>query len=155
MDEGQLYHHFLWVSAAIIAVTTFVHSVFIASAAVALRMFIRPAMGVFRFMRDSAVLAVLALWLMAAHLFQIIMWAWVFVHNELLPSWEAAIYFAAACYTTLGFGDLLLPEQWRLLSGVTAANGFLLFGLSTAFLFEVLRQLNLAGRAPRSETADA
>ncbi len=145
MEDPQLYHHIWLVSAGMIAGTTVVHAVFIASAAVALRFIVRPARGVFRFFRDSAVLAVLALWLMAAHLFKIVMWAGIFLHNELFDGWEAAIYFAAACYTTLGFGDLLLPAQWRLLSGATAANGFMLFGLTTAFLFEVLRQLNLAG----------
>ena len=45
--------------------------------------------------------------------------------------------------TTLGFGDLLLPQPWRLLAGMEAANGFLTFGLLTALLIEGLRQVRL------------
>lgn len=147
MEQTEFYHQLWILAAAMIAATTFVHAAFIAAAAVALRAFTSPAHGVYRFLRDSAVVAALALWLMAAHAIKITMWAWVYIHNDLFPGWEPALYFSAASYTTLGFGDLLLPEQWRLLSGATAANGFLLFGLSTAFMFEVMRQLNLSGRS--------
>jgi hypothetical protein len=43
----------------------------------------------------------------------------------------------------LGFGDVLLPQDWRILAGMTAANGFLNFGLLTALLIEALRQIRL------------
>lgn len=148
MEQAQFYPQ-LWVSAGMIATTTFVHGVFIAAAAALLRGFIGGMRGVSRFFRDSMVLVLLALWLMTAHLIKIAMWAWVYIQHDLFTGWEPALYFSAASYTTLGFGDILLPEQWRLLSGATAANGFLLFGLSTAFLFEVMRQLNMAGHQSR------
>ena len=51
------------------------------------------------------------------------------------------MYFSAITFTTVGFGDATLPEEWRQLSGVLGANGLILFSLSTAFLFEVLRRL--------------
>jgi len=47
-------------------------------------------------------------------------------------------------YTTLGFGDVLLPQEWRLLSGMAAVNGLLNIGLVTAFLVEGLRQVRLS-----------
>ena len=46
--------------------------------------------------------------------------------------------------TTLGYGDIILPTDWRLLSGVCAANGLLLFGLCAAFLYELFVRLNKA-----------
>jgi hypothetical protein len=46
-------------------------------------------------------------------------------------------------FTTLGFGDVTLPHDWRLLSGIIAANGLILFGLNTAFLIEILNRLFL------------
>jgi voltage-gated potassium channel Kch len=52
-----------------------------------------------------------------------------------------ALYFATITYTTLGYGDIVLEAQYRMLSGIEAANGFLLFGWTTAFLFEIISQL--------------
>ena len=144
MEHGQLYHQ-LVISGVLIAATTFVHGVFVASAAAILRTTKQPARGVFRFFRDSIVLVILVLWLMLAHGIEIAMWAKTYLHYDLFESWETALYFSSASYTTLGFGDVLLPEDWRLLAGAVAANGFLLFGLSAAFLFDAAGQLRLAG----------
>ncbi len=55
---------------------------------------------------------------------------------------EATLYFAAATLTKLGYGNLILPISWRLLTGIFAANGLLLFGLCAAFLFEVFAWLH-------------
>jgi len=55
---------------------------------------------------------------------------------------EVAVYFSLVAYTTLGFGDVILPEQWHILAGLTAANGFLVFGWSTAFHVEYVSRLN-------------
>ena len=147
MDHAQLYQQ-LWVSAVMIGATTFVHGLFVASAAVLVRTFAGPLHGLRRYMRDAALLVTLGLWLTAAHVFEIAMWAWLYLRYDLFDGWEPALYFAAACFTTLGFGDLLLPEAWRLLSGATAANGFLLFGLSAAFLFDAVGKFHLAGGGP-------
>lgn len=144
MDHGQLYHQ-LAISAVLIAATTFVHAVFVATAAAVFRTVKQRAWGVIRFLRDSLVMVFLVLWLMIAHVIEIWMWASTYLVYDLFDTLETALYFSAASYTTLGFGDVLLPEGWRLLSGATAANGFLLFGLSAAFLFDAAGQLRLAG----------
>lgn len=59
----------------------------------------------------------------------------------IFADFEASLYFSMISFTTLGFGDVILPDNWRLLSGFIATDGFILFGLNTAFLFEVLRRL--------------
>lgn len=79
----------------------------------------------------------------------VVMWLWaLFLYQlGLFPSLEAAIYFTSVAFTTLGFGDITLSIEWRLLSGMVATNGFILFGLGTAFLFEAIirfRNLRLA-----------
>lgn len=148
MADAQLYHQ-LWVSAALIAATTFVHAIFVAAAAAIFRAVKGPVWGVFRFLRDSVVLVILVLLLMAAHVIEMGMWAQTYLHFGLFEDFETALYFSASSYTTLGFGDVLAPEEWRLLSGATAANGFLLFGLSAAFLFDAAGQLRLAGQRNR------
>ncbi len=143
MQHLQLYQQ-LWISAAMIAATTFVHGLFVASAAAMFRTATRRARGIVRFLRDSFSLVFLVLWLMAAHVIEIAMWGGSFLHYDVFADFETALYFSAASYTTLGFGDVLAPLEWRLLSGAAAANGLLLFGLSAAFMFDAARQLNLA-----------
>ncbi|MEM1051535.1 MAG: ion channel [Pseudomonadota bacterium] len=69
------------------------------------------------------------------------LWAGLFVALGIFPSFEPALYIAMISATTLGYGDVTLPSQWRLLAGFIATDGFILFGLDTAFLFEVMRRL--------------
>lgn len=64
-------------------------------------------------------------------------------------TFEASVYFSLVAFTTLGFGDLLLPMEWRLLGGLAAANGLLLFGLLTAMLVETLRETRARQREMR------
>ena len=54
---------------------------------------------------------------------------------------EASVYFSIVAFTTLGFGDILLPPEWRLLAGLAAVNGLMMIGLMTAMLVEVLRRV--------------
>jgi hypothetical protein len=56
------------------------------------------------------------------------------------PAGANLVYFAFVNYTTLGYGDVLPAERWPLLGPLTAMNGFLLFGWSTAVIFEVSRR---------------
>ncbi len=70
-------------------------------------------------------------------------WAMTFWLLGLFATLEEAVYFALVSYTTLGFGDVLLEREWRLLSGMAAANGLLNFGLLTAVMVEALRQIRL------------
>ncbi len=50
------------------------------------------------------------------------------------------IYLAFGNYTTLGYADLVAPEQWRLLRPMTVPNGIMLIGWSTAVIIEILRR---------------
>jgi hypothetical protein len=56
------------------------------------------------------------------------------------PRGSGFAYFAFVNYTTLGYGDIVPVERWRLLGPITALNGVLLIGWSTAVIFEVLRR---------------
>lgn len=72
-------------------------------------------------------------------------WLWALVYDLLgvFPTLEESLYFSIVTYTTLGYGDVILPDEWRILSGMTSTNGFLNFGLMTALLIEALRQIRL------------
>jgi hypothetical protein len=79
-----------------------------------------------------------------AHVIEIWIWAtfyYVKAPISEIPTLEAALYFSTSSFTTVGFGDLVLSEEWRLLSSFEATNGMILFGWSTAFIFAVVRHI--------------
>ena len=78
--------------------------------------------------------------LMAAHFVEVLVWALAYAIVDAAPKGAALIYFAFVNYTTLGYGDVLPVERWHLLGPMTAMNGVLMFGWSTAVIFEVLRR---------------
>jgi Ion channel len=78
--------------------------------------------------------------LMAAHLAEVLVWSFTYAILSVAPPGTDLIYFALVNYTTLGYGDVTPVERWHLLGPMTAMNGVLLFGWSTAAIFEVLRR---------------
>jgi Ion channel len=85
--------------------------------------------------------------LMAAHVSEVIVWALAYALTDAAPAGANLVYFAFVNYTTLGYGDVTPVERWRLLGPMTAMNGVLLFGWSTAVIFEVLRRTAILGAA--------
>jgi hypothetical protein len=77
---------------------------------------------------------------MVTHSLEVMVWALAYWIVGLAPSSNNLIYFAFVNYTTLGYGDVIPAERWQLLGPITAMNGVLLFGWSTAVIFEVLRK---------------
>lgn len=75
-----------------------------------------------------------------AHTSEILLWSVVYKLIDAVPPDVQIVYFAFVNYTTLGYGDVNPVEQWRLLGPMTAMNGILLFGWSTAVIFEILRR---------------
>ena len=78
--------------------------------------------------------------LMAAHFSEVLVWSLAYVIVGAAPAGADPVYFAFVNYTTLGYGDVTPVARWRLLGPITAMNGVLLFGWSTAVIFEVLRR---------------
>jgi hypothetical protein len=74
------------------------------------------------------------------HLLQILVWAGFYRWN-CFPSWESAFYFSAATYSTVGYGDLVLPVTWRNLGPLESVVGVLMCGLSAALLFAIVIRL--------------
>ena len=100
----------------------------------------------------ALILSGTVLWAMATMTIGVWVWALAFRLLRIFETTEAAVYFALVAFTTLGFGDILLPQQWRLLAGMAAANGLLTMGLLTAMLIEVLRHVRLSQIATRERT---
>jgi len=86
------------------------------------------------------VMVVTALVLMIAHTVETIGWSLAYAVVGAAPAGSDLLDFAFVNYTTLGYGDVTPLKEWRLLGPMTATNVILMFGWSTALLFEVLRK---------------
>ena len=100
-----------------------------------------------------AVLIATGVILMLLHVVEVAIWA--VAYQVTLPAgelatFEEALYFSLVTYTSLGYGDITLGQQWRLLSGIEALNGMLLVGWTTALLFAVVQRSWRAMAQPRS-----
>src|SRR4030095_14309390 len=81
------------------------------------------------------------------HMIETAVWAGFYQWWELFPDFETSWYFSLTSYTTIGYGDITLPQNWRLLGGIEGFSGVLLCGLSTAFILIVLNAM-LINRIP-------
>jgi len=75
------------------------------------------------------------------HMIEIAIWAAFYFGNSLFSDFETALYFSTTSYTTIGFGDVVLPRAWRMLGGIEGVTGVLLCGLSTAFVFAIVNAM--------------
>lgn len=80
-------------------------------------------------------------WTLFIHLIQIAFWAFHYYWNGAMPDLTSAFYFSGVTYTTTGYGDLVLPQEWRLVGGIEALTGILMCGLSTGLFFAVFSKV--------------
>lgn len=79
--------------------------------------------------------------LVLAHTIQVWTWSATFLRMTDLPDMASSFYFTTVTYTTLGYGDIVLDENARVLATFCAITGLLTFGISTAFLVGVLSRV--------------
>ncbi|TMJ24801.1 MAG: two pore domain potassium channel family protein [Alphaproteobacteria bacterium] len=91
--------------------------------------------------REGGAIFLVVLGLMLIHAMEVWLYAGCYLALGALPDIETAIYFSTASFTTIGYGDVVLDRQWRLVGAIEGANGLLLFGWSTAFLFSVISRM--------------
>ena len=84
-----------------------------------------------------------SVWLLGVITAGVWVWAMAYYWLGTFSTLEEAVYFSIVCFTTLGLGDVILPQDWRILAGMEAANGFVNFGLLCALFIEALRQIRL------------
>lgn len=94
-----------------------------------------------RFWPPIWILIRVAAWIILLHLVQISFWAVLYTWQQAMPDLHSAFYFSAVTYTTTGYGDLVLPPEWRVVGGIEALTGILMCGLSTGFFFAILLRL--------------
>ena len=94
-----------------------------------------------RFWPATWLLIKIAGWIILLHLIEIALWAVLYAWQQAMPDLHSAFYFSAVTYTTTGYGDLVLPQEWRLVGGIEALTGILMCGWSTGFFFAVVNRM--------------
>jgi hypothetical protein len=84
-------------------------------------------------------------WVVLLHLIEITVWGLFYAAIKAMPDLQSALYFSGVTYTTTGYGDLVLPPEWRLVGGVEALTGILMCGWSAGFFFAVVSRMHEAG----------
>jgi hypothetical protein len=110
----------------------------------------RPARGDRDFWPSAWRLIRIAAGIVLLHLTQILAWAALYAMRGAMKDFTTAAYFSAVTYTTTGYGDLVLPEEWRLVGGVEALTGILMCGLSTGMFFAVFSKIFRLGEEKAS-----
>ena len=95
-----------------------------------------------RFATITRLFVFVSVWIVLLHLAEISLWAAFYVWRNAMPDLPSALYFSAVTYTTTGYGDLVLPERWRLVGAIEALTGILMCGWSTAFFFAVVSRIH-------------
>ena len=122
----------LLIGTILIALTVIIHA-FLLHGLLSFVRFIAPKIHVkSQSFPKIAVLTITVIGIFFSHTAQMWLWASFYFFNDILSSFEEALYFSVATFSTVGYGDVVLDKNWRLLSGIQSANGLMLFGWSTA-----------------------
>jgi hypothetical protein len=105
------------------------------------RMGARSGLADTRFWLQTWLLSRIAGQLVLLHISEICLWALYYLVGQAMPDSASALYFSSVTYTTVGYGDLVLPERWRLVGGIEALTGILMCGWSTGFFFAVVGRM--------------
>jgi amino acid transporter len=120
-------------------VTTGVHSVFTILSLRVLNRWLHRRHNVHSY-NAIALIAGTILMFFAAALIEVGLWAGAYLAIGAVEGVETSIYYSMVTFTTLGYGDVVLSDRWRLLSSLEAANGIIMFGWTTAVVMAVVQR---------------
>jgi hypothetical protein len=101
-----------------------------------------------RFWGETRLFILAAVCMVALHLVEICVWALFYAWQGAFVDLKSSVYFSAVTYTTTGYGDLVLPEQWRLHGWVEALTGILMCGWSTGFFMAIVGRVYASRSVP-------
>ena len=90
---------------------------------------------------DTWVMAFALTVLFAGNIIQFTIWAWLFMSLGEFSDFATAFYHSTVNFASLGYGDIVMSEQWRLLGALEAANGVLMFGLTAGTMFSIMQNM--------------
>jgi hypothetical protein len=75
------------------------------------------------------------------HVAEASLWAVFYYSRNLFSDFETSLYFSLVSFASIGYGDVILPQNWRLLGAIEGISGILLCGVSTAFIFAIVNAM--------------
>jgi len=129
------------IGSAMIAITVVIHTAGIIGLIVWFKAYLSRFVENPNYIVMTSILVITIVGIFLVHTVEIWLWAVLYLWIGEFADFERALYFSTVTFTSLGYGDITLQERWQLLSGLEAANGIILFGVSTAFVFGIIRKL--------------
>jgi hypothetical protein len=138
------------VAAGLIAVTIVIQALFMSAG---LRTFrsIEARRPEYIASRPTPVTVTWVLFLFVPIILDVTLWATLYCLLGALPTFENALYFSMVTFTTVGYGDIVLNKDWRLLATFEAMNGWIIFGWATALIIAIVQRLYLQPDATEPE----
>lgn len=130
----------LFLATAMVLVTVLVHLV---GLAILLRVLQFHHRWVQSRIRPITLLLTATIGVFVIHTVEIWLYAALFLALGAASLFEEALYFSTVTYATIGYGDVLLAKDWRVLGAIEGATGVIMLGWSTAFLVSLLTQMKL------------
>ena len=128
----------LLIAWSLMALCVVVHAIGVSSAVGWMRRRERPGL---RLRHWIWIFIQVAGWIILLHVIDVIVWALAYALTGAIPGMPSALYFSAVTYTTTGYGDIVLPEDWRLVGAIEALTGILMCGWSTGFFVAVVSRM--------------
>lgn len=90
---------------------------------------------------DMYIISIALTVLFVGHLFQVAVWAWLFEFLGEFDDFATAFYHSLVNFASLGYGDIVMSEEWRLLGAIESSIGVLSFGLTAGIMFAIMTPL--------------
>lgn len=131
--------HQILIGAALVGATAFIQAGFMLAGLRALER-LRTTERRFSHRHATLIIVSFVLFLFLAIVVDVWIWAAVYWAAGAISSFEEALYFSTTSFTTIGYGDVVLTREWRLLSSFEGANGMIIFGWTTALVIAVIQR---------------
>ena len=134
------------IAAVVIIITTIIHA---GAMHVTLNAIKRQSWGVIHRGQHSGIywISGVILVMFLASVMEVVVWTLTYLFLGAMDGAQETFYFSMVTYTTLGYGDMVLGEQWRILSAFEAANGIIMFGWTTAVVYAVVQRVYFHDKA--------
>jgi hypothetical protein len=131
----------LVIASAMVIATVFIHLIGLGILVRALR---APSWHPFlERLRPITLLLGASVGIFAIHTVEIWSFALLYLLLGAAGDFEQSLYFSTVTYATIGYGDVLVAQSWRILGAIEGAAGVIMLGWSTAFLVSLLAQSKL------------
>ena len=97
--------------------------------------------NIFHNSHSAFIIALIVLGILFLHTIEVWVWAFYYLSADIFNTIEAALYYSTTTYTTVGFGDIIMNPDYRIIGAIESAVGILLFGWSAAYIFYALSNI--------------